>query len=270
MLSKPYTKILLHGLTRWQPRCLRHDLHSASEAAAKKEPLIIWNWNSLWEPYSCQINHYRLVYTYDARTSISTSASVSHVWTGTTQAQAQGKGTRACAYIFVVRVNQPYLLCVPESFPRWYAQRCDYQCDHYLLSQVTAWSVTPASHTYRLKTVTRRSGRRTAPLPCWTGLAPSIAWTVKTVRMNPSQSTGKHVQMRNTATTTTTTAAKSISVTPAECESGWAADLLLAHAHWSTWCCTIDINSAECVRNPRGSENEIIARYLRRSTGAAE
>ena len=73
----------------------------------------------------------RLVYTYDASTSISTC--ISHVWTGTTQAplaQAQEKGTRsfflclprpgshvvyACACACVVRVNQPLAITGTQS-----------------------------------------------------------------------------------------------------------------------------------------------------------
>ena len=51
---------------------------------------------------STQVTALRLVYTYDARTSISTSASTSHVGTGTTQAQAQEQGTRACACVVPV------------------------------------------------------------------------------------------------------------------------------------------------------------------------
>ena len=52
------------------------------------------------EGSSTEFQHLRLVYTYDASTTISTS--MSHVWTGTTQAQAQEKGTRACACVVPV------------------------------------------------------------------------------------------------------------------------------------------------------------------------
>ena len=56
----------------------------------------------------CSCGLLRLVYRYDASTSISTSASISHVWTGTTQAQAQEKETRACAFACVV----PWIMLV--------------------------------------------------------------------------------------------------------------------------------------------------------------
>ena len=47
------------------------------------------------------IGQWRLIYTYDA----STSTSISHVWTGTTQVQTHEKGTRACACACVVTVH---------------------------------------------------------------------------------------------------------------------------------------------------------------------
>ena len=60
---------------------------------------------------SCPFFPLRLVYTYDA--SISTS--ISHVWTGTTQAQAQEKGTRAYACARVALVHT-WLMLVLASY----------------------------------------------------------------------------------------------------------------------------------------------------------
>ena len=48
---------------------------------------------------------WRLVYTYDASTSISTNTSISHVWTRTMQAQAQACVPFSCACACVVPVN---------------------------------------------------------------------------------------------------------------------------------------------------------------------
>ena len=80
---------------------------------------------SLANPGQHEILSLRLVYTYDASTSMSISASISHVWTGMTQAQSQEKGTRALclclrrpgshvayACACVVRVNQSYVILV--------------------------------------------------------------------------------------------------------------------------------------------------------------
>ena len=92
---------------------------------------------------------YRLVYTYDARTSI--SISISHVWTGTTQAQAQEKGTRACACVYacVVRVTKPALPereSSPESFSELTTKMTSAQVVaklHSTTTTTTSWLLAP-------------------------------------------------------------------------------------------------------------------------------
>ena len=84
------------GCTGISPRTAHHEPQSWVKLLKRNNYLFSKLTISRQSSGDMQLTLLRLVYTYDASTSII------HVWTGTTQAQAQEKGARACACVVPV------------------------------------------------------------------------------------------------------------------------------------------------------------------------